>query len=102
MGGAGWEAFPTVQGAIPTCEVARKWMMLVEAYKRVKDNNALTGRGPVHFLFYMQMGKLIGGNHDVDPAVGGSDCASVVVRRPVALRQSNSAPSPVTASPRGQ
>ena len=46
MGGDGWEAFLRVQGAIPTCEEARKWMTLVEAYKRVKDNNALTGRGP--------------------------------------------------------
>uniref|UniRef100_A0A8C4HY80 Interleukin-1 receptor-associated kinase 1 binding protein 1 n=1 Tax=Dicentrarchus labrax TaxID=13489 RepID=A0A8C4HY80_DICLA len=40
------------------------------------------------------MDKLIGGNHDVDPPVVGSDCGGVVIRRPDALRQSSSAPSP--------
>ncbi|XP_051280150.1 uncharacterized protein LOC127376842 isoform X2 [Dicentrarchus labrax] len=78
-------------------KVARKWLTLVEGYKKCKDNNASTGRGPVRFQFYTEMDELIGGNHDVDPPVVGSDRAGVVIRRPDALRQSSSAPSPVSA-----
>ncbi|XP_030214524.1 uncharacterized protein LOC115545467 isoform X1 [Gadus morhua] len=75
-------------------KVGRKWFTLVEAYKRVKDNVASTGRGPGRFKFYKEMDELLGGNHDVDPPVVGSDCAGVVVRRPNALRMSNRARSP--------
>ena len=75
-------------------KVGRKWFTLVEGYKKVKDNISSPGRGPVRFKFYKEMDKLLGGNHDMDPPVVGSDCAGVVVRRPNALRRSDRARSP--------
>lgn len=53
--------------------VQRKWFTLVEGYKRVKDNNALHGKGPIRFKFYKEMNDLIGGQDDfVFPVVGSS------------------------------
>ncbi|XP_051254001.1 uncharacterized protein LOC127362374 [Dicentrarchus labrax] len=78
-------------------KVARKWLTLVEGSQKSKDNNTSTGRGPIRFQFYAEMDELIGGNHDVDPSVVGSNRAGVVIRRPDALRQSSGAPSPASA-----
>ena len=79
-------------------KVARKWLTLVEGYKKCKDINTLTGRGPVRFQFYTEMDELIGGSHDVvDPPVVGRNCAGVVIRRPDAPRPSSRAPSPASA-----
>ncbi|KAL0978010.1 hypothetical protein UPYG_G00164730 [Umbra pygmaea] len=72
-------------------KVARKWNTLVEAYKKVKDNNSSTGRGPSKFQFYAEMDDLLGGHHDIDfPVVGTA--MGLDVRRPDALQVSVSAP----------
>ncbi|CAL8406968.1 unnamed protein product [Arctogadus glacialis] len=77
-------------------KVARKWLTLVQGYKKVKDHNASTGKGPGRFQFLKEMEELLGGHHDVDPPVLAGDGHGVVVRRPDALRRSNSAPTPVS------
>lgn len=46
-------------------KVARKWNTLVEAYKKVKDNNSSTGSGPSKFQFFDEMDDLLGGHHDI-------------------------------------
>ncbi|CAL8235049.1 unnamed protein product, partial [Boreogadus saida] len=75
----------------PPDKVARKWNTLVEAYKKVKDHNSSTGRGPGKFQFYTEMDDLMGGHHDiVFPVVGTA--MGLDVRRPGALQVSVSAP----------
>ncbi|CAL8326378.1 unnamed protein product [Boreogadus saida] len=65
----------------PPDKVARKWNTLVEAYKKVKDHNSSTGRGPGKFQFYTEMDDLMGGHHDiVFPVVGTA--MGLDVRRP--------------------
>ncbi|CAL8274774.1 unnamed protein product [Gadus morhua 'NCC'] len=54
-------------------KVARKWLTLVQGYKKVKDHNASTGRGPGRFQFLKEMEELLGGHHDVDPSVLAGD-----------------------------
>lgn len=52
-------------------KVARKWVTLQDAFKKIKDNNKSTGRGFIKFEFYNEMEELIGCNHDVDfPVIG--------------------------------
>ena len=46
-------------------KVARKGLTLVQGYKKVKDHNASTGKGPGRFQFLKEMGGLLGGHHDV-------------------------------------
>ncbi|CAL8370555.1 unnamed protein product [Boreogadus saida] len=74
-------------------KVARKWLTLVQGYKKVKDHNASTGRGPGRFQFFKEMEELLGGHHDVDPPVLAGDGHGVVVRRPDALMP-NETPRP--------
>ncbi|XP_056600333.1 uncharacterized protein LOC130418293 isoform X1 [Triplophysa dalaica] len=60
-------------------KVARKWYTLVEAYKKVKDNNKTTGKGPIRFQFFTQMEALLGEQDDVViPADGTSHATSPV------------------------
>ncbi|XP_030195867.1 peroxisomal 2,4-dienoyl-CoA reductase [(3E)-enoyl-CoA-producing] isoform X2 [Gadus morhua] len=40
-------------------KVCRKWLTLTEGYKKVKENTALTGRGPVRFQFYKEMDEMV-------------------------------------------
>ncbi|CAL8313895.1 unnamed protein product [Arctogadus glacialis] len=42
-------------------KVARKGLTLVQGYKKVKDHNASTGRGPGRFQFLKEMEELLGG-----------------------------------------
>ncbi|CAM4569398.1 unnamed protein product [Leuciscus chuanchicus] len=87
-------------------KVTSKWNTLVGAYKKVKDNNSSTGRGPsTFFFFFAEMDDLLGSHHDiVFPIVGIT--TGLDVRRPdalqvymsapdISLAQSTSAPSPV-------
>ena len=72
-------------------KVARKWHTLVDAYKKVKDNNRSTGKGTMRFQFYFEMDDLLADNHDVVfPVVGTA--AGLEVRRPEALVPTASAP----------
>lgn len=49
----------------------KRYHTLEEAYKRVKDNNRMTGHGRVEFQFYAEMFNLLGRCHNVDfPVVG--------------------------------
>ena len=75
-------------------KVARKWLTLVERYEKVKHDNVLREKRPFRFQFYKDMDELLGGDHDLDPPVVGSDCTVAVIDRPDAQRQSNGAPSP--------
>ena len=60
----------------------RKWCTLVDAYKKIKDNNRSTGRGAMRFKYFNEMDALLGSNHDVEfPVVGTS--SGIQVRRPV-------------------
>ena len=75
----------------PPDKVARKWNTLVEGYKKVKDHNSSTGRGPGRFQFFNEMDDLMGGHHDiVFPVVGTA--MGLDVRRPDALKVSVSSP----------
>lgn len=58
--------------------MARKRNTLVDAYKKVKDNNKNTGKGAMRFQFYSEMDDLLGGQHD-----GTSE--GLEVHRPEAL-----------------
>ncbi|CAL8268799.1 unnamed protein product [Boreogadus saida] len=79
-------------------KVARKWNTLVEAYKKVKDHNSSTGRGPGKFLFFSEMDDLMGGHHDiVFPVVGTA--MGLDVRRPGALQALQVSVSAPDASP---
>ena len=80
-------------------KVARKGLTLVQGYKKVKDHNASTGRGPGRFQFLKEMEELLGGHHDVDPSVLAGDGHGVVVRRPDSLRTVEQCPH---TSVRGQ
>ncbi|CAL8255128.1 unnamed protein product [Arctogadus glacialis] len=90
------QCFPQFGEDFHPDKVARKWLTLVQGYKKVKDHNASTGRGPGRFQFLKEMEELLGGHHDVDPPVLAGDGHGVVVRRPDALRRKNSAPTPVS------
>ncbi|CAL8369811.1 unnamed protein product [Arctogadus glacialis] len=82
----------------PPDKVARKWSTLVEAYKKVKDHNSSTGRGPGKFQFYSKMDDLMGGHHDiVFPVVGTA--MGLDVRRPGALQALQVSVSAPDASP---
>jgi len=62
-------------------KVARKWQTLVDAFKKVVDNNGETGRGTMKFQFYEEMKDLIGSRHDVElPVTGTAD--GVNIKRP--------------------
>lgn len=77
-------------------KVARKWSTLVEAYKKVKDQNSSTGRGPGKFQFFSEMDDLLGGHHDVVfPVVGTA--MGLDIRRPDALQVSVSVPENTSA-----
>lgn len=72
--------------------------MLHDAYKKVRDNNKSTGKGPMQFQFFTEMDDLLGGQHDVFP-VGTSE--GLEVHRPEALGHCSSvAASAATASSR--
>lgn len=74
-------------------KVARKWNTLIDAYKKIKDNNKSTGKGTIRFQFFEEMDDLLAEQHDVVfPVVGTS--AGLDVRRPEVL-----GPSAVTAPP---
>ncbi|KAF1376245.1 hypothetical protein PFLUV_G00208830 [Perca fluviatilis] len=65
-------------------KVSRKWCTLVQGYKKVKDNNASTGKGLMRFQFFGEMDGLLGAQHDVVfPVVGTTE--GLDVRRPEAL-----------------
>ena len=67
--------------------MARKWNTLVDAYKKIKNNNKATGKGAIRFQFFKEMDDLLGGQHDVVfPVVGTS--AGLSIRRPEVLGRS--------------
>ncbi|KAF1389920.1 hypothetical protein PFLUV_G00052580 [Perca fluviatilis] len=71
-------------------KVSRKWCTLVQGYKKVKDNNASTGKGPMHFQFFPEMDDLLGAQHDVVfPVVGTTE--GLDVRRQEAVVRSETA-----------
>ncbi|XP_028302148.1 uncharacterized protein LOC114463086 isoform X3 [Gouania willdenowi] len=53
-------------------KVARKWNTLIEAYRKIKENNKDTGRGNIRFRFFPEMDELLAGQHDVVFPVFGS------------------------------
>lgn len=61
-------------------KVARKWYTLVEAYKKVKDNNKTTGKGPIRFQFYAEIEGLLEGQDDVVTPVDGTSPSTLPVQ----------------------
>ena len=58
----------------PHERVSRKWLTLMEGYKKVRENTALTGRGPVRFQFYKEIDELVEWC-DSPPSPGSADGA---------------------------
>ncbi|KAM3620608.1 uncharacterized protein V6R79_025890 [Siganus canaliculatus] len=78
-------------------KVARKWNTLSDAYKKIKDNNRVTGKGTIRFQFFGEMDDLLGGQHDiVFPVVGTS--AGLDIRRPEVIRPSGIPSTPAEAA----
>jgi len=46
-------------------KVRRKWYGLLSTYKKTKDNNNKTGRGPAKFQFFTEIDSLIGSSADI-------------------------------------
>ena len=82
-------------------KVSRKWCTLVQGYKKVKDNNASTGKGPMHFQFFPDMDDLLGAQHDVVfPVVGTTE--GLDVRRQEAVVRSETATASTSAATTSQ
>lgn len=78
-------------------KVARKWVTLVDAYKRIKDNQKSTGQGTIRFQFFKEMDALIGEQHDVSfPVTGNPD--GVQLLRPDAVGKTTHSPFTSPAS----
>jgi len=65
--------------------VSRKWCTLVDGYKKAIANNGSTGRGTSRFRWLMEMGELIGDQHDVNFVATGT-AQGVSIHRPEALQ----------------
>ncbi|XP_074553711.1 uncharacterized protein LOC141810222 [Halichoeres trimaculatus] len=64
-------------------KVARKWNTLIEAYKKIKENNRGTLQGPIRFQFYVEMDELLGGQHNIVFPVVGTAARHTVKRQTV-------------------
>ena len=62
-------------------QVSRKWFTLVDGYKKAICNNGSTGQGPSRVKWLKEMAELIGGQHDVNLVLTGTE-AGVTVHRP--------------------
>ena len=69
-------------------QVARKWQTLVDGYKKAVDNNKSTGRGPSKFAWFDEMNELIGGRHDINLVVTGTQ-NGIIIHRPNQVRAEN-------------
>jgi len=68
--------------------VSRKWFTLVDSYKKALTNNSATGHGPSRFHWIKEMEDLIGGRHDVNFIVTGTQ-DEVTLHRPDELQASD-------------
>jgi hypothetical protein len=78
-------------------KVGRKWQTLVDAYKKVIDNNNSTGRGTTKFQFFEEMGELLGSRHDINFPITGT-AQQVTISRPEEVETAPTSPETPTTS----
>lgn len=71
------------------------WNTLVDAYKKIKDNNnKSTGRGSMHFKYLNEMDALLGANHDAEIPVVGTSEGLHIPRPNVIIVEGTQSPAP--------
>ena len=60
----------------------RKWIGLIDTYKKKKDSQARTGAAYIKFRFFEQMDNLLSGHHDITPEVTAGPSGVAYHRRP--------------------